>query len=230
MTSFLSSPLMKKLKAVIFDMDGVIIDSEPLHHKAYHAMFDEIGISVSDELYESLTGKSTINVCKQLIDRFGLTRSPDEMATIKRRHFDMIFESDKTFDLIEGVRDLIESYHENGLTLVLASSATMRTIDRVFKRFDLNEYFKAKLSGADLKASKPHPEIFIKATAATGFTTEECVVIEDATNGIEAAKSAGIYCIGFDSEHSKNQDYSKADVVINDFKKIHFDLLKSILE
>lgn len=217
------------LKAVIFDMDGVIINSEPLHYKAYHAMFAEVGIAVSPELYESLTGKSTINVCKQLIDRFGLSQAPDELATIKRRHYDVIFENDRTFDLIKGVRALIEHYHQQGLTLVLGSSATMVSIERIFKRFDLNPYFKAKLSGADLKASKPHPEIFIKAAAATGFSKEECMVIEDATNGIEAAKAAGIFCVAYDSEHSKNQDYSKADLVINDFEDIYFEKVKALL-
>ncbi len=216
------------LKAVIFDMDGVIIDSEPLHYRAYHAMFDEVGINVSPELYDSLTGKSTINVCTQLKDRFGLGHTPEEMAAIKRRHFDIIFETDKTFDLIKGVRALIQNYVDSGLTLVLASSATMRTIDRIFTRFELDPYFKAKLSGAELKASKPHPEIFIKAAAAAGFNTNECLVIEDATNGIEAAKAAGIFCVGFDSEHSKNQDYSKADLVINDFEAIHFDKVKKL--
>lgn len=218
------------LKAVIFDMDGVIINSEPLHHKAYHAMFDEVGIAVSAELYDSLTGKSTINVCKQLIDRFGLPQTSDELATIKRRHFDIIFETDKTFDLIDGARTLIQNYFDNGLTLVLASSATRRTIDRIFERFDLNRYFKAKLSGAELEASKPHPEIFIKAAEATGFSQEECLIIEDATNGIEAAKAAGIYCVAFDSEHSNNQDYSKADFVINDFEDIHFEKVNAIFE
>lgn len=218
------------LKAVIFDMDGVIIDSEPLHHQAYYAMFDEVGISVDANLYDSLTGKSTINVCKQLKDRFKLTQSPEELASIKRRHYDVIFENDTTFDLIKGVRTLIENYHEHGLTLVLGSSATMASIDRIFKRFDLNPYFKAKLSGAELKASKPHPEIFIKAAKATGFSPEECIVIEDATNGIEAAKGAHIFCVGFDSEHSKNQDYSKADIVIHDFEEIHFDRIQSIFK
>lgn len=218
------------LKAVIFDMDGVIIDSEPLHYRAYHQMFDEVGISVSAELYDSLTGKSTINVCKQLKEHFQLSHTPDELATIKRRHYDIIFENDKDFDLIKGVRQLIENYHANGLTLVLGSSATMASIDRIFKRFDLNHYFKAKLSGAELKASKPHPEIFIKAAEATGFFPEECVVIEDATNGIEAAKGAGIFCVGFDSEHSKNQDYSQADLVIKDFEEIHYDRIRSVFE
>ena len=218
------------LKAVIFDMDGVIIDSEPLHYKAYHLMFDEVGINVSAELYDSLTGKSTINVCKQLKEEFNLTHSPQELASIKRRHYDVIFENDKDFDLIKGVRALIEEYHANGLTLVLGSSATMASINRIFQRFGLDRYFKDKLSGAELKASKPHPEIFIKAAKATGFSPEECIVIEDATNGIEAAKGAGIFCVGFDSEHSKNQDYSKADLVINDFDQINFKHIKEIFE
>lgn len=218
------------LKAVIFDMDGVIIDSEPLHSKAYHAMFEEVGISVSPDLYESLTGKSTINVCNLLIEHFELNRTAQEMAVIKRRHFDVIFNNDLTFDLIKGVRSLIHNYHSNGLTLVLASSATMVSIERTFNRFDLNPYFKAKLSGSELKESKPHPEIFINAAAASGFNPEECIVIEDATNGIEAAKRAGIFCIGFDSIHSKNQDYSRADLVINDFEEVHFHKAKRIFE
>lgn len=216
------------LKAVIFDMDGVIINSEPLHYRAYHAMFDEVGISVLTELYHSLTGKSTINICNQLKDRFGLSQSPEELAAIKRKHFDVIFENDKNFDLIKGVRALINNYHDNGLTLVLGSSASMSSIDRIFKRFDLKHYFKAKLSGAELKASKPHPELFIKAAESSGFSPEECIVIEDATNGIEAAKSAGIFCVAFEGEHTKNQDYSKADLVISDFEAIHFDQIKAV--
>ncbi len=218
------------LKAVIFDMDGVIIESEPLHYKAYHQMFDEVGIAVSADLYESLTGKSTINVCKQLKEIFDLEQTPESLAAIKRRHYDFIFENDKTFDLITGVRALIENYHANGLTLVLGSSATMPSIERIFKRFDLNPYFKAKLSGADLKASKPHPEIFIKAAEATGFSPEECIVIEDSTNGIEAALGAGIFCVGYDSFHSKNQDYSRADWVIKDFSEIHFEKINALFQ
>ena len=217
------------LQAVIFDMDGVIIESEPLHYKAYHKMFEDVNIEVSAEFYESLTGKSTLNVCKQICDAFNLSESPEALVALKRKHYDDIFEKDKTFDLIEGVLDVIKNYHENGLTLVLGSSASMPSIERIFKRFDLNKYFKAKLSGAELKASKPHPEIFIKAAEATGFKPEECMVIEDSTNGIIAAKSAGIFCIGYDSFHSKNQDYSKADLVVKDFSEIHYNRIKDLL-
>lgn len=217
------------LKAVIFDMDGVIIDSEPLHHKAYHNMFKDVNVDVSDELYESLTGKSTLNVCKQVCDIFNLEEKPETLVAIKRKHYEYIFDNDKEFDLIDGVLDLIKEYHTNGLTLVLASSASMPSIERIFKRFNLNPYFKAKLSGADLKASKPHPEIFIKAAEASEFKREECIVIEDSTNGIQAANSAHIFCVGFDSVHSKNQDYTTANKVITNFKEIAFNKISEIL-
>ncbi|WP_147677451.1 HAD family hydrolase [Algibacter pacificus] len=215
------------LKAVIFDMDGVIINSEPLHHAAYHNMFSDVGVQVSSELYESYTGQSTLNVCKQVKDHFNLDETPETLVAIKRKHYEYIFENDKDFDLIDGVLDLIKNYHANGLTLVLASSASMPSIERIFKRFDLNKYFKAKLSGADLKASKPHPEIFIKAAEASGFKPSECMVIEDSTNGICAANDANIFCVGYDSEHSKNQDYSNANLKIEDFSAITFDKISA---
>ncbi|QCE42489.1 HAD family hydrolase [Psychroserpens sp. NJDZ02] len=215
-------------KAVLFDMDGVIVDTEPLHKKAYFLMFDQFNISVSKALYESTTGQSTINVCRKLCTIFELENNPEELVQCKRQIFTDLFHSDPSLKLIEGVLDLIQNYHSNGLTLVLASSASMGTINNVFTRFDLNQYFKAKISGADLQASKPHPEIFEKAAQLAGFPQKDCFVIEDSTNGIKAAKSAGSYCIGYDSLHSKNQDYTLADLVTSDFKSIHHKHLKNI--
>lgn len=225
---YLSSP-KKMLKAVIFDMDGVIIDSEPIHHKAYHQMYADVSIKVPDCLHESFTGQSTINICKHLCDEFSLDYSPYELVDIKRKHFKYLFENDPDLCLIDGVLELIKDYYNNGLTLVLASSASMPNINRVFKRFDLEKYFVAKLSGADLKESKPHPEIFIKATIESGHHAKECFVIEDSTNGVLAAKSANVFCVGFDSPHSPNQDYSKADIVINKFNDIRFNEVIKLL-
>ena len=215
------------LKAVIFDMDGVIIDSEPMHNKAYHDMFDEVGIAVSREFYESFTGQSTINICKRLCDYFNLKETPETLVALKRKHYKHFFYSNSDLALIDGVLDFIKDYYNNGLTLVLGSSAAMTSINQIFERFDLDQYFVAKLSGGDLKESKPHPEIFIKAAEATGFSREECMVIEDSTNGIEAAKGAGIYCDGYDSFHSKNQDNSKSDMVITDFKANNIDKISN---
>ena len=213
------------LKAVLFDMDGVIVNTEPLHQKSYYQMFEDINIDVSEELYASFTGQSTIAISKILVDHFKLRLGPATLVDLKRHHFKYLWENDKDLDLLDGVLDLIKDYHENGLTLVLASSASMENINNIFERFDLNHYFVAKLSGADLKASKPHPEIFENAALASGFERSECMVIEDSTNGIKAAKDAGIFCVGYDSLHSHDQDYSLANLVISDFKDIAYNTI-----
>jgi len=132
------------LKAVIFDMDGVIVNSEPLHHLAYKKMFEEFKLDVSNSLYESFTGQSTYSICKQLCKIFNLVEDPDALVLSKRKHFKIIFESDASFQMIEGALNLIKDYFENNLTLVLASSASMTNIDRIFKKFDLKKFFKQK--------------------------------------------------------------------------------------
>ena len=217
------------LKAVIFDMDGVIVNSEPLHRKAYFDMFEEFNLNVSNRLYESFTGKSTSAICKELCEIFDLSISHEKLMLSKRKHFKTIFDNDPEFQMIDGALSLIKNYFYNNLTLILASSASMTNINRIFKKFDLDKFFKAKISGADLKESKPNPEIFIKAAKLSGFNKSECIVIEDSTNGITASKSAGIYCIGFNSPNSKNQNYDKADLVVSNFNEIMFSKISEKL-
>lgn len=210
------------LKAVLFDMDGVIVDTEPLHRKAYFLMFKDMGIHVTEQMYTSYTGQSTLNICKQLVGHFNLDTDPKTLVEIKRKHFKYLFENDTSLQLLDGVLDLIKNYHDNGLTLVLASSASMPNINRIFERFNLDQYFVAKLSGADLKQSKPHPEIFINAAKASGHPKKNCMVIEDSSNGIKAANDAGIFVVGYDSTHSTDQDYSKADKVVSSFSELDY--------
>lgn len=210
------------LKAVLFDMDGVIVDTEPLHRKSYFRMFEDVGIDVSESLYNSFTGQATLPICRTLCEQFELAEKAENLMALKRKHFKYLFENDNDLALLDGVHDLIKDYHNNDLTLVLASSASMVNINRIFERFDLNQYFKAKISGADLKASKPHPEIFLKAAQLAEKPKDNCMVIEDSTNGIAAAHAAGIYCVGFKSPHSTNQDYSKANKVISHFEEIKY--------
>lgn len=210
------------IKAVIFDMDGVIVNSEPLHKKAYYNMFKDFKLDVSESLYESFTGKSTYSICEQLCLKFKLNIKPDELVNSKRKHFKYIFENDKSFKMIDGAFELIKDYYKNNLKLVLASSASMLTINKVFEKFDLDKFFVAKISGADLKQSKPNPEIFLKAAKISGHNRKNCIVIEDSTNGIIAANSAGIFCVGYKSKNSFNQNYSLADLVISNFNQICF--------
>ncbi|MDQ0067509.1 HAD family hydrolase [Chryseobacterium lathyri] len=213
------------LKAVLFDMDGVIVDTEPLHRKAYFATFDELEIAVSEDLYTSFTGASTKRVCETLIQKYNLAHTHETIAGIKRSYFKDYFDNDEEFDLIPGVRELIKHYHENGIKLILASSATMTTINMVFEKFGLEQYFSGKISGAALKESKPHPEVFLLAAQMAEESAGNCMVIEDSTNGILAANRAKIFCAAYRSPHSKNQDYTLADIVVTDYEELELDKL-----
>jgi len=217
----------KKLQCVIFDMDGVIIDSEEIHKKAYYETFKNLGVEVSEELYKTMTGSSTINAFQKLVNHFNLNDIPEELVLQKRKCYVNYFENDPTLSLVNGVKELIQFLYKQNLTLVLASSSAMVNINRVFSRFDLNQYFTAKISGADLTASKPHPEIFEKAAILGGVSKEQCIVIEDSDNGIKAANDAGIFVVGYENPLVSDQTLKDANLIIRDYnilKKYMIDL------
>ena len=215
------------LKTVIFDMDGVIVDSEPVHHYAYQQHFLQLNIDVSSELYASFTGNSTKNIFQKLKSQFGLNQSVEELVNTKRQLFNEAFDNKADLALIDGVLPLIKNLKANDVQLVLASSSARVTIERIFKRFGLHQYFAGIFSGEEFPQSKPHPALFLSAWEYSGHNKENCIVIEDSTNGVLAAQAAGIKCLGYDSFHSKQQDYSQADWVINDFNAVDFDLINN---
>mgnify|MGYP006092445155 FL=1 len=208
------------IKCVIFDMDGVIIDSEEIHKKAYYETFNTLNIEVSDTLYKSFTGSSTINAFQRLVAHFNLKNDPEELVLDKRKRYVNFFENDPNLHLVAGVEEIIKYFHKKGIILILASSSAMINIDRVFNRFNLNTYFAAKISGADLKESKPNPEIFNKAAILGNISKENCVVIEDSDNGITAANDANIFVFGYANKLSEGQTLENADFVINHFSEL----------
>ncbi|KIA84108.1 HAD family phosphatase [Flavobacterium sp. AED] len=216
------------IQTVIFDMDGVIVDTEPVHRYAYFKQFDELNIAVTEDLYTSFTGNSTRNIFQKLKEKFNLEHDVEDLILRKRSIFNDAFDSKEDLELLEGVENLIKELHENGIQLILASSASKVTIERVFRRFKLHEYFTHVVSGEDFPKSKPHPAIFEHAASLSIAPKENCIVIEDSTNGIKASKAAGIFCVGYNSIHSKDQDLSEADVVINHFNELGFDEVKNI--
>lgn len=209
-------------------MDGVIVDTEPVHYYAYHKQFSELNIDVTDEVYASFTGFSTRNTFQKLKETFDIEHEVEDLIQRKRTIFNDAFDTKEDLYLLEGVEDLIKDLYANGMQLILASSASKVTIERVFTRFNLHQYFTDTVSGEDFPQSKPNPAIFLHAASLSKAPKENCIIIEDSTNGVKAAKGAGIYCVGYNSEHSKMQDLSDADVVINHFDELNFEKIVKI--
>jgi len=209
-------------------MDGVIVDTEPVHHYAYNEHFKQLNIEITPEIYASFTGNSTKNIFEKLKAHFNLEQDVQTLVETKRNLFNDAFDKKEDLYLLDGVEDLIKELHQKGMQLVLASSSAKVTINRIFNRFNLHQYFTHIVSGEDFPKSKPHPAIFEHAAFLSETPRENCIVIEDSTNGILAAKAAGIYCIGYDSVNSKMQDYSKADEVISHFSELSFERIKMI--
>ncbi len=216
------------IQTVIFDMDGVIIDTEPVHKYAYYQHFNQLGIEISAEEYATFTGNSTKNIFERLKAQFQLEDDVTALVETKRSIFNDAFDSKEDLYLLDGVEDLIKELHEKGMQLVLASSSATVTIHRIFNRFDLFKYFTHIVSGEDFPKSKPHPAIFQHAAMLSKTPVENCIVIEDSTNGVLAAKAAEIYCVAYNSFHSKMQDYSKADKVIQHFNELNYDAIVNI--
>ena len=210
----------KEIKCVIFDMDGVIIDSEEIHKKAYYKTFISLGLDVSDELYKTITGSSTINAFQKLIAHFNLDQDANELVLKKRKIYVNLFENDSSLHLVKGVKEIIQYLFNKEIIMVLASSSAMININRVFDRFDLQKYFTAKISGADLTQSKPHPEIFNKAAILGNTAKGNCIVIEDSDNGVKAANDSGIFVFGYRNPLSEGQTLENADFIINNFKRL----------
>ena len=213
------------LQTVIFDMDGVIVDTEPVHNYAYYQHFKELKIEVSAEIFATFTGNSTKNVFEKIKNHFGLTEDISTLVEKKRSLFNDAFDTKEDLFLLEGVADLIKQLYENGIQLILASSSSKVTINRVFDRFKLHSYFSHIVSGEDFPQSKPNPAIFLEAVRVSKSKKENCIVIEDSTNGIKAAYAAGIFCVGYRSVNSKKQDYSLANLVIDKFEELDFNTI-----
>ena len=208
-------------------MDGVIIDSEPIHFKMENEMFQELKIAVSYEEHCSYVGTSPQNMWEIIAQRYGL--SVDAKELVKKQHalYMAHLLNEKDLRPIRGVVELIEDLYHSGFKLVLASSANREIIEVVLNKFNLSNYFMARVSGTEFVNSKPHPEIFIQSAKLANSEASDCIVIEDSQNGITSAKAAGMKCVGFANLNSGVQDLSKADLVVHSLHELNAETIRA---
>jgi beta-phosphoglucomutase family hydrolase len=215
-------------RAVIFDMDGVIIDSEPIYFKAGNKLFQYLGLDVSEEEHHSYVGISSRDMWSRLRNKYKIDLSTEELVEMEMNMYIDYLLSRKDEKPIPGVVELIEDLYKNNRDLALASSSSIKSIKIVLDMFNLGKFFETIVSGYEVESGKPAPDIFLYAAKRLGVQPEDCVVIEDSENGIEAAKSAGMKCIGFKNLNSGKQDLSSADMVIDSFLEVNYKKLRYI--
>ncbi|MDH5398555.1 MAG: HAD family phosphatase [Cyclobacteriaceae bacterium] len=215
------------LSAVIFDMDGVIIDSEPLHVKVVINMLGDLGVEVGAPDMIKYTGTSNANMWDAIIATYGLKKSKDELREDQhRRNMQTLAQCNNI--LLAGIKELMTEIQKEGLPMAIASSSNMEYIQGVVEKYGLSAYMRAIVSGEQVKQSKPHPEIFLKTAHQLGVDPEACVVIEDSQHGVQAGVDAGMKVIGLINPNSGKQNLSKASCCVDSLVSINPAMMRGL--
>ena len=220
---------MNSDKCIIFDMDGVLINSEPLHFEFEGMLFESLGIIVSREQHESFVGTTSKTMWTAIKKTHILPFTVSELILKEQTDFLIYLESQKSLQPIHGILDLLDRLKDAGFLLALASSSPHKLIDYILNKGNINKYFPVRVSGDDVTNGKPNPEIFLKTAELTKAKPENCLVIEDSANGVNAAVQAGMNCVGYRNPDSGNQDLTSADLIIDSFKILTIDLIENLI-
>jgi beta-phosphoglucomutase len=188
------------IKAAIFDLDGVIIDTAHYHYIAWKRLASEFNINLTIEHNELLKGVSRIRSLEIILELGNIHLSEEEKeqyANKKNAWFVDYIESIRPEEIFPGVKELIQSMRDRGIKVALASSS--KNAPRVIELLKISELFDTMVDGTMITHSKPHPEIFLLAATRLGVPPASCVVFEDAEAGVEAALAAGMKCVGVGS-------------------------------
>jgi HAD superfamily hydrolase (TIGR01509 family) len=189
------STVLKSSRGILFDMDGVLIDSEPVHELALIALTEKLGRRVDDKAFLfSLKGIPEKGVAGRMREMFPETvLSVDEIIELKIKLFERIF--DKVV-MIEGAKEFVQRSKQAGYRMGLTTSASRPTQQLVFRTFGLDEYFETSVTGEDITKGKPDPEPYQLTATRLGLDPKECIVIEDSVNGVKSGHAAGCRVIG----------------------------------
>lgn len=198
-----NSESQPRMQAVIFDMDGVIVDSEPRHEQAFLDVVNDVGFAGRHGLrFAEYVGRSDKELWVDFVNRNTPTQSLEELLAMKRRRVIEILRRDKP--LFEGLPELIRALAPH-FKLGLASGSERLIVDEILKLDGLAQWFQASVSGSDVRIGKPNPEIFLKAARLLGISPESCWVIEDSKPGIAAGIAAGMRVIAIANTHPAEQ-------------------------
>lgn len=215
-----------KIRAVIFDMDGLLIDSEPFWQEAGKETMEVYNAVLSDEQFHSSTGLRTKEWVHWWFTHFGIdaAHAPEAESTIVAKALEKIGSNGKG---MAGVDYLFDFFKKKGLKIGLASSSPIALIEVVAKKLKIREHLHALSSAEELTYGKPHPQVFLDCAEQLGVSPLECLVFEDSLNGVIAAKAARMKCVAVpDPAFRKDPRWAIADMVLNSLEEFGEEQLK----
>jgi len=213
------------IKAVFFDMNGIIIDDEHIHELAFRKTVKPFGISLSHKDYlKCCAGKTDKDGYLSISEEFSIKLPVVELLNKKSAMYLKLFpENKKSYN---GIIDLIEKLSKD-FDLALTSSSSRAEVDLITKEFGIKQYFKVTISSDEVINGKPDPEPYLITAKLLGIKTQESVVIEDSKNGVLSAKAAGCYCIAVTTTRDK-KSLENSDLIVSDFSKINKKVIKQL--
>lgn len=208
------------IKYIIFDMDGVLINSEPVHYKIWKEIFAERGLDIDFEHYKGCIGSTWKTLCDLLLEGYGVNFYDDATLRIQFKEKKRMYIEKYGVPQIEGVVKVIKKLKEKGYRLAVASSSPQEYIEFCTEKVGIAQYFEILFSAERVARPKPFPDVFLAVAKMMQAKPEECLVIEDSYNGSKAAKDAGMKCLGFANPDSGNQDLTGADRIFYPFHKL----------
>ena len=203
-------------KAVIFDMDGVLIDSQPFHFQADIETLKRCGYPAALADVVGYAGMASVDRWAKYKKDYQLADTVEQMIARNDAVKEELLETTR-FEAIAGIPELLALLRDKGIRTAVASSSSVALIDHVLAEIGLAHCFDVTFSGEQMKNSKPAPDVFLATAEALGVTPDECVVIEDSHNGVQAAYHAGMRCVAYRNPSSGDQDLSLADWKIDHF-------------
>lgn len=218
---------MKLLKAAIFDLDGVIVDTAKYHFLAWKRLAGELGFELTEKDNERQKGVSRMESLEVLLEAGGLVNlsreEKEELAEKKNEWYKEYLLAMTSEEMLPGVKDFIKYLKLHGIKLALASASKNASV--ILDKLNIAELFDAIVDGNSVSKAKPDPEVFLKAAERLGVDPAECLVFEDAEAGVEGAKRAGMRVVGI----GRKEILHKAEIVVEGFSKIEPVVLLSRL-
>jgi HAD superfamily hydrolase (TIGR01509 family) len=215
------------IKALIFDLDGTLANTETQHYKAWEKALKNNGVKqLLFETFMTYIGTSNEKIAGDYIESDNVSKNLDELVREKQLIYkDLIPE----IQLFRGAREIIGRYHAT-YRLAIASSSHKEEIILLLKSQKLNSYFDLVIGGDMVRRKKPDPEIYLQAQQSLGFAPQECIAFEDSEHGLNSAKNAGMYGVAIPNEFTLNHNFSRADLILTDLAQMDDEKISGLLQ